>query len=78
MSECLTCDAIEKSKRNKELQQLEIRISKEYANTNKQIKTIAIVETKNGIYGFREYGHESLARLTTIQYVFVIDGVVIG
>lgn len=78
MSECLSCDAIEKNKRKLEIEQLEKRISREYANTNAKVKTIVIVETKNGFYGYREYGHESIERLKTVQYVFVIDGNIIG
>lgn len=73
---CLDCVSLEKQKRMKEYENTLTKINQEYADRNGNV-WVAIVRTKNGIIGYREYGHESLARLEVLEYVLIMEGVVL-
>lgn len=74
---CVDCAKVARDKHLAELNNVYKKIEHEYKNTN-EIKTVAIVKTPNGFLSYREYGHDSLQRLETIQYVFVFEGVVVS
>lgn len=73
---CFDCELEAKKKRNKDIENTILTIKKDYKYTNGRTETIAIVRLANGNIGYRANGHESLARLETLLYVFVTDGVV--
>lgn len=74
---CIDCAKSAKDKYLAELNTIYKKIENEFRD-KEEITTVAIVKTKNGFLSYREYGHDSLNRLETVQYVFVFEGIIVG
>lgn len=75
-SKCIPCEAAANTRKREARERERKELIEKLSNLfqHEKIKTVAIVETKNGFLSYREPGDESLSRLVTVEYISFLQG----